>query len=139
MTPRKTQPEVPESPLIPIPDTVAARPLPEDVPVAKTPPSSQAVNHQKAYEDENLGRIRTLLAQNLTYPKNARRLNLQGEVTVTFSLSPNGEPIALTVTKSSGSELLDEAACRLIQTTAPQFPKPSKTVHISVPIGYRLR
>lgn len=119
---------------------VSPKPVPPTEPqVAKTPPPPPPVNHQKAYEDENLGRIRALLAQNLTYPKNARRLNQQGDVTVMFSLSPSGEVGMVAIIKSSGFELLDEAARRLIETTAPQFPKPSKTVQISVPIGYKLR
>lgn len=119
---------------------VSPKPVPQTEPqVAKAPPPPPPVNHQKAYEDDNLGRIRALLAQNLTYPKNARRLNQQGDVTVMFSLSPSGEVGTVAITKSSGFELLDEAARRLIETTAPQFPKPSKTVQISVPIGYKLR
>lgn len=124
----------------PVPAAVSPKPVPQTEPqVAKTQPPPPPVNHQKAYEDENLGRIRALLAQNLTYPKNARRLNQQGDVTVMFSLSPSGEVGTVAITKSSGFELLDEAARRLIETTAPQFPKPSKTVQISVPIGYKLR
>ncbi len=121
----------------PVPAAPAPKSQPAEPTVAKIPPPP--INHQKAYEDEHLARIRTLLAQNLVYPKNARRLNQQGDVVVMFSLSPAGEVGAVSVTKSSGFELLDEAALNLIKTTSPQFPKPAKTVQISVPIGYRLR
>ncbi|MDD5053278.1 MAG: TonB family protein [Sulfuricurvum sp.] len=138
---------VPTKPIItpPIPTTTTQAPVPvvTKVPVkeveATPPPPPPPVNVQAAYENENLGRIRSLLLEHLSYPKNAKKLNQQGEVTVTFTLSPNGEVSAITITKSSDFDMLDDAARNLIETTAAAFPKPSKNVRITVPIGYKLR
>lgn len=132
----RIQPDISQSTPLPASAPLSSKPATAEPSVSKASPP---VDHQRAYEEEHLERIRTLLAQNLVYPKNARRLNQQGDVVVMFSLSPGGDVNAITITKSSGSEWLDDAARRLIETTAPQFPRPSKTVHISVPIGYKLR
>lgn len=107
--------------------------------IAKAPPPPPAPNVQAEYEEANLGRIRTLLSEHLKYPKNALRLRQQGSVTITFTLSPSGEISALSITKSSEFELLDDAARSLIGETASLFPKPSKSVRISVPIEYKIR
>lgn len=107
--------------------------------VAKAPPPPPAPNVQAEYEEANLGRIRTLLSERLKYPRNALRLRQQGNVIITFTLSPSGDVSALTITKSSEFELLDDAARSLISETASLFPKPSKSVRISVPIEYKIR
>jgi protein TonB len=115
-------PKVPES--IPVP-VAKASPLP--------PPKQQ-----ENYEEENLGRIRAILMERLIYPKNALRLKQQGEVTVIFTLETNRAVSQISIFKSSGFELLDDAAKNLIINSANEFPKPSKPVQISVPVGYKL-
>lgn len=105
----------------------------------KVPAPPPAANIQAQYEDENLGRIRALLLERLKYPKNALRLKQQGDVVITFTLSPSGDASAFSITKSSEFEILDEAAQTLITTTASAFPKPSKNIRISVPVEYKIR
>lgn len=108
--------------------------IPAAVPKAPPPPKVQ-----ENYEEENLGRIRSILADRLKYPKNALRLKQQGESTVTFTLGTDRTVSQITISQSSGFELLDEAARSLIESSASEFPKPSKSVRISVPIAYKLR
>lgn len=103
----------------------------------KAPPPPPKV--EENYTEENLGRIRTILAERLKYPKNALRLKQQGETTVTFTLDTNRDVSQITITQSSGFELLDDAAEKLIESSASLFPKPAKSVRISVPIAYKLR
>lgn len=126
------QPSAPVS--VPIP---VAKPV-ETIPVAapKAPPPPKV---QETYEEENLGKIRSILAERLKYPKNALRLKQQGEAIVTFTLGTDRSVSQITITKSSEFELLDEAARDLIESSASEFPKPSKSVRISVPIAYKLR
>jgi periplasmic protein TonB len=114
--------------------TPAAEPVP---PKAPSPPP--AINVQANYEEENLGRIRTLLAERLKYPKNALRLRQQGTVNITFTLSPSGDVSGITINKSSDFDMLDDAARELIESTASAFPKPSKSVRITIPIEYKIR
>ncbi|WP_298690483.1 energy transducer TonB [uncultured Sulfuricurvum sp.] len=120
------------------PTSVAtAKTAESDTPKKTAPPPPPKV--EENYEDNHLGEIRSILAERLKYPKNARRLNQQGEVSVTFTLSQNGEVSQIAITKSSGFDLLDEAARTLITAASPEFPKPSKSVRITVPISYTLR
>jgi periplasmic protein TonB len=150
---------VPPKKVIPTPETVKSIPsqavtipvsAPVQTPVPIKAPETPKISAQKAppapppppkenYEEENLGRIRTILAERLKYPKNAARLNQQGEVTVLFTLTPEREVTQLAILHSSDFELLDNAARTLIETSASEFPKPSKTVRIAVPIDYHLR
>jgi len=108
------------------------------VPVA-TPKAPPPPKVQENYEDVNLGRIRSILAERLKYPKNALRLKQQGESIITFTLDADRSVSQITVSQSSGFELLDDAARDLIESSASEFPKPSKSVRISVPIAYKLR
>lgn len=126
------QPPVP----VAVPTNVikTAEVIPAAVPKAPPPPKVQ-----ENYEEENLGRIRSILADRLKYPKNALRLKQQGESTVTFTLGTDRTVSQITISQSSGFELLDEAARSLIESSASEFPKPSKSVRISVPIAYKLR
>jgi len=131
-------------PIIPNVQPTIAAPVaakaPEAVPVAapKAPPPPPP-KAQENYEEENLGRIRTILAERLKYPKNALRLKQQGEAIVTFTLGTDRSVSQITITKSSEFELLDDAARGLIESSASEFPKPAKSVRISVPIAYKLR
>lgn len=102
-------------------------------------PQVQSVNVEKEFLDAHLGKIRALLVQNLKYPRNAQRLKMQGEVRVSFHLKSDGSVENIEVIQSSGFELLDEDAKTLIKNTAPQFPKPTKSITLSVPLAYLLR
>lgn len=118
----------------PSPAPIVAPAVRQEVKAAPPPPPTE-----EKYEEENIAKIRAILAERLKYPKNALRLKQQGEVKVTFTLTPSREVGALSVTQSSGFEMLDEAACDLIETSASEFPKPQKSVRITVPIGYKIR
>lgn len=121
------------------PEPAAVKAASAEPVIVKTAPPPAAVDIQAQFEEENLAQIRTLLMQRLKYPKNALRLKQQGDIVVTFTLSPSGDISALVITKSSEYEILDEAARSLILSTAPVFPKPAKNVRISVPIDYKIR
>jgi periplasmic protein TonB len=121
--------------------TASPTPLssPAETPKVTHPPIAQSVNIEKEFLDAHLGEIRALLIQNLRYPRNAQRLKMQGEVRVSFRLKSDGSVENIEVVKSSGFEILDEDAKALIKNTAPQFPKPSKSINLSIPLSYLLR
>ncbi|MCL4432581.1 MAG: TonB family protein [Epsilonproteobacteria bacterium] len=102
-------------------------------------PIASSVNIEKEFLDAHLGEIRALLIQNFRYPKNAQRLKMQGEVRISFRLKSDGSVENVEVVKSSEFELLDEDAKALIKNTAPQFPKPTKNISLSIPLSYLLR
>lgn len=112
---------------------------PIETPKVTHPPIAPSVNIEKEFLDTHLGEIRALLIQNLKYPRNAQRLKMQGEVRVSFRLKSDGSVENIEVIQSSGFELLDEDARALIKNTAPQFPKPTKNISLSIPLAYLLR
>lgn len=131
------------TPLIPSPKpaTVSqAAPTIETVKPSSVPapPPAQPVNIEKEFLNAHLGEIRALLIQNLKYPRNAQRLKMQGEVRISFHLKSDGGVENIEVIQSSGFELLDEDAKALIKNTAPQFPKPTKSIRLSIPLSYLL-
>lgn len=146
-TPIKTPVLAPSKPTItapqptPVIQNVSVPKVAENIPVAvqKASPPPPPPKVEEYYEEENLGRIRSILAARLKYPKNAVRLKQQGECIVTFTLEPNRDVNQITITRGSGFEMLDSAAKELIETSASEFPKPKKSIRISVPIDYKLR
>ncbi|HEX5622853.1 MAG TPA: TonB family protein [Sulfuricurvum sp.] len=160
----KPLPTLPPAPIVPVSATkppVSSRPIPTvqapqrtpaplipptqpstSAEISKSPvaaPTKPEVNVEKEFLNAHLGEIRALLVKNLHYPKNAQRLKMQGEVRISFRLEQDGSVEDVEVIQSSGFELLDEDARSLIKKTAPQFPKPSKSIRLSVPLSYQLR
>ncbi len=56
---------------------------------------------------------------NLNYPKAAGRKKLSGSLTTDVGINPNGTVYSIRITKSSGNQLLDDAAKRIIRLSAP--------------------
>lgn len=69
------------------------------------------------------------------------RIRLYGTVGLTFSVSSNGRLLAVKVSMSSGSDILDQAALAAVQEAAP-FPPLPETVPtpqwtFSIPFQFR--
>lgn len=113
---------------------------PKTTPLLSTPqPITPPVNVEEQYLDEHLSAIRDLLLKHRKYPTQAVRLKQEGAVKVTFRLKQNGEVEDIRIVGSSGYDLLDEDAMNLILKTAGYFPKPPKSVRITVPLRYNLK
>lgn len=63
---------------------------------------------------------------NLNYPEEARRRNLRGKLRLDVGLFPDGSVESITVVKSSGKKLLDDAAIRIVKLAAPFSPFPQE-------------
>lgn len=68
------------------------------------------------------GQVVTRLRRALRYPAAARRDRLTGEVHVSFTVSAGGGVSGISVVRSSGSPVLDQAAIETVQRAAP-FPQ----------------
>lgn len=66
---------------------------------------------------------------NLNYPEQARLQKLYGDVLLTVGLTRDGNIKVITVIRSSGHPLLDEAAKRIVRLAAP-FPPLPKDVNV---------
>jgi protein TonB len=62
---------------------------------------------------------------NLNYPEEARRRGLSGQLRLDVALNPDGTINSITVRRSSGYAVLDDAARRIVQLAAPFAPFPA--------------
>lgn len=63
------------------------------------------------------------------YPQDARENGIQGRLLVYFSISKNGSLYRLSLVRSSGSKILDDAAMQAIKDASP-FPKLPDRLHL---------
>ncbi len=61
---------------------------------------------------------------NLNYPEEARRRNISGQLVLDVALNPDGKINQITIRRSSGHKVLDEAAIRIVELAAPYAPFP---------------
>jgi protein TonB len=63
---------------------------------------------------------------NLNYPDRARREKLSGTLILDVVINSDGELIEIELRKSSGHQILDDAAKRIVKLAAPYSPFPEK-------------
>lgn len=100
---------------------------------------------KEANEDPADTYIRTVqetIIKNVSYPLEAQRANLSGDVVLSLHLLSNGQLVGVVVSQSSGHALLDKAALFTVKKLNPYpvFPKGLmlKEIWIEVPIAYQL-
>ncbi len=63
---------------------------------------------------------------NLNYPEAARRDKLSGKLSLDVSLNSDGSIEQITIVKSSGHQVLDDAAIRIVKLASPYSPFPDQ-------------
>ncbi|BAK73325.1 energy transducer TonB [Arcobacter sp. L] len=94
------------------------------------------VDEKKEYLEKHLALIRNLINQNVKYPLKARKLSIQGVVTVRFKINENGTVENIIIV--DGHKFLQNATIEAIQEASRNFPKTNKTIEIQIPIEYKL-
>lgn len=84
-------------------------------------------------------KIRIIASKYMYYPPSAIRLKQQGIVEVQFILSKSGYVSNISINKSSEFDLLDMTAIDIVKNASKDFPKPSKTVRMKVPIVFKIK
>ncbi|MFT7860080.1 MAG: energy transducer TonB [Sulfurimonas sp.] len=90
-------------------------------------------------KNSQLALIRSLIQNALKYPAIAKRLHLEGVVTVSFSLSTTGEVSNLQLIQSSNSSVLDKRALQTVSSLDGEFPHLDKKVDLKIPIAFSLQ
>jgi len=85
-----------------------------------------------------LGHIRAMIEKAVVYPSIARKLRLEGVVTVFFILNSDGTVDNAKISSTSGSKLLDEKALHTILSLSGDYPALGKTVELNIPIAFNL-
>ena len=93
-------------------------------------------NYKEEFLKKNLLLIKKYIQNHVKYSKRARKMNIEGDVLVEFSLSKNGQ---ITDIKAlSGHRLLRKSTIKAIHKASTYFPKVNKNITIKVPIEYKL-
>ncbi|MBN2695581.1 TonB family protein, partial [bacterium] len=105
------------------------------------------VNKKEIYDNSKdkadyLNAIQSKIQKNRVYPKKAQRLRMEGQVLLFFKVLKNGKIESVKLKKSSGYEILDESAIKLIEKIG-SFPPIPETLNMSswefsIPITYTL-
>jgi protein TonB len=92
----------------------------------------------KSYIDANYKYIVRLIRRKMIYPDQAKKNGVSGSTTVAFRIDKNGQVSGVRVNRSSGDELLDQAALSAVHRAAP-FPPPPAPANIAIPLIFRLK
>ncbi len=95
-------------------------------------------NLSQQYIAENINSIRELIAENLYYPRKARRRGLEGVVKVRFTLTRFGKIEEVTVL-SSPANILSKAAMTTLENIQGDIPHPTEDVKITLSLIYKLK
>ncbi len=89
-----------------------------------------------------LAKVRNLLEKNKIYPSQARSRNEQGTVVVRFTIGADGSIAGVSLSSSSGSVILDQAAQETVRKVGRFPPIPAEvqksSLTVQVPLAYRL-
>lgn len=87
--------------------------------------------------------VRALIERRKEYPLAARKLGIQGSVVVSFSLDRRGELQGVSLAKSSGNSMLDNAGIRAVRGVG-SFPPPpghamrGEVISFRIPVRFNL-
>lgn len=104
----------------PHPVRQAAASAPKLAPVAPAPAANNTAA-EAAYRQK----LQSLIAARKQYPRMAEKAEVEGTVTVSFTVLPNGSIIGARVSQSSGNEWLDKAAVQAVNATSGALPFPA--------------
>lgn len=90
------------------------------------------------YLKGNYEYIKKRVRQYLVYSPQAKRMGIQGMVTVSFTIQQDGRVRDVAVSKSSGYSLLDESALEAVRSAAP-FAAPPEAARVIMPVQFSLR
>jgi len=91
---------------------------------------------RKKYLVEHFAYIKDIIQKNIIYPQIARRMGWQGKVIIDFIILENGKAYQISISQSSGFEVLDDNVIKTVKAVAP-FPRPPVSAELRVPIIYR--
>ncbi|HMN70373.1 MAG TPA: TonB family protein [Rhodoblastus sp.] len=86
------------------------------------------------------GMVLAQLQRSKHYPPAARDKNITGQPVITFSLAPSGALSSVSLVRSSGAPILDQAALEMVRRAAPFPPNPAGARGVfSAPVNFYVR
>ena len=97
----------------------------------------QNKSYTSRYISKNISIIRKLIAENLYYPRKARRRHIEGTVKVRFTLTQDGKISEMQIISNS-PKILSKAAVTTLQDIEDLLPHPDEEITITLPIVYKI-
>lgn len=109
----------------------------EKAPVSENKlPPKPLLDEKKEYLDKHLSQIRSLINKNVKYPLKAKKLSIEGIVTVRFKINEDGTIENITII--DGHKFLQSATIEAIEEASKDFSKTNQSIEIQIPIEYKL-
>jgi len=85
------------------------------------------------------GKVAAKLRRAKRYPREARRQRLDATVVVAFTIASNGSVSGIRVTRSSGHQVLDQAALDMVRRASPMpnFPRDMRLARLNIEVPMR--
>lgn len=80
----------------------------------------------------------TLISKNQSYPRSAEVRKEEGVAKISLTIEADGKISNITVTQSSGSEILDRESQKIFEKIGQFAPPPTGATKIVVPISWKL-
>lgn len=120
----------------------APRPMPAPQAKAAAPVASASETPSNAVPNWR-SLIAAILERNKRYPPEARSRGDRGTATVQFAINRSGGLIGVNLSRSSGSQILDQEAVELVRRAQPFPPPPPEmrgsTITLIVPVRFSFR
>lgn len=107
-------------------------------PSTPAPPAARVASNVR---DSWQGRVLAHLEKQRRYPGNARSRGMQGTTYVRFRMNRSGQVLSMAVQRSSGSDILDQAALATLRRAQPLPPIPAEMpeeVELAAPVEFYL-
>lgn len=108
---------------------------PTQVKTVQTPAPKQL----QEISPSQLAQIRSMIQNSLVYPSIARRLKIEGVVTVAFVLSADGRVISADIVTRSGNSALDKKALSTVLALSGEYPHLNRKIDLQIPISFSLK
>jgi len=115
----------------PAPAPVASAPAATPVATAAAKPSFDYSAYQST--------LSSRLEKNKTYPMMARRRGMEGIVKMKLVISPSGTLVNSEIVSSSGYDVLDNEAMKLVRSVFPIKHNAERQISVVVPVMYKLQ
>ena len=93
--------------------------------------------HVNQYIRKHFDYINKSVHLNISYPRRARKMLMEGRVIVSFVVRLDGSIKDIIIKQSSGHSILDKNVIRAVKKAVP-FPPPPVEAKVIIPITYRL-
>lgn len=107
--------------------------------------SKPSLSHQSHIDSEEIQRylvqVKQKVQRHLEYPAQAKKMRLEGETILRFSIFANGSlnEISIEIVQSSGKKIFDDQAIIALKEAAPFASPPKESMTLRVPVSFKLK